>query len=104
MTLYLRKNVTKYLDRLNEPYKSQITTALVKLEKEPPEGDIKPMSGQPGRFRLRIGNYRALFHIKNNCIVISHIDLRGQIYKKRTGGENDRGNFTKRIGKAALHH
>ena len=87
MILYLRKNVTKYLDRLNEPYKSLITNALVNLEEEPPKGDIKPMAGQPGRFRLRIGNYRALFHIKNNYIVISHIGPRGQVYKKENRGK-----------------
>ena len=83
MTVYLRKAVTKYLDRLNEPYKSQITDALVNLENDPPEGDIRPVVGQPGRFRLKIGNYRALFHIENNYIVISHIDPRGQVYKKK---------------------
>ena len=83
MIVYLRKNATKYLDRLNEPYKSQITTALKDLEKEPSEGDIIPMVSQPGRFRLKVGNYRALFHIENHYIVISHIEPRGQVYKKK---------------------
>ena len=86
MTLYLRKPATKYLNRLNEPYKSHVISALKELEEEPPEGDIVPMAGQPGKFRLKIGNYRALFHIEGNKIVVSHIVPRGQAYKKKTRG------------------
>ena len=83
MDVYLRKTAAKYLDRLNEPYKHHIITALKDLEKKPPEGDIRPMEGQPGRFRLKAGNYRALFHTENSYIVVSHIEPRGQAYKKK---------------------
>ena len=86
MQVFLHHTADKYLDRLSEPYKGQIITALADLEKEPPEGDIRPMAGQPDRFRLKVGNFRALFHIENNSIVVSHIAPRGQAYKKKTRG------------------
>jgi len=73
----------KYLKRLNEPDKGHIKTALQGLEKEPPDGDIKPISGQSGTFRLKIGNYRAIFRYKENYIFVTHLDPRGQVYNKK---------------------
>jgi mRNA interferase RelE/StbE len=87
MIVHLRKTATKYLDSLNKADRERISAALINLEKEPPQGDIKTMKGQPGRFRLRVGSYRALFHIENGNIVISHIESRGQAYKKKNRGK-----------------
>ena len=33
-------------------------------------------------FRLRIRNYRALFHMDNECIYVEEIGPRGEIYKR----------------------
>ena len=43
------------------------------------------MSGKANFFRLRIGDYRALFTIENEILIIIVINIgsRGQIYKKR---------------------
>ena len=87
MIVYLRKTATKYLDSLNKADRDRINTALINLEKEPPQGDIEKMTDQPGRFRLRVGSYRALFHIENNNIVIYNIEPRGQAYKKKNRGK-----------------
>jgi len=78
----LSPKAAKFLERLNEPAKGRIKAALVKLEQEPPQGDIKAMVGQEG-FRLRVGRYRALLIIKNDIIVVTDMGLRGQIYKGR---------------------
>jgi mRNA interferase RelE/StbE len=76
----------KYLDRLNTSDRDRIEDAIEGLEKEPPEGDIKPVSGQRGYFRLRVGGYRLLFRINEKGILITHIDPRGQAYKKKNRG------------------
>jgi mRNA-degrading endonuclease RelE of RelBE toxin-antitoxin system len=76
----------KYLERLNEPDKGRVKTALAGLEKEPPEGDIRPVTGQAGYFRLKIGSYRALFRYKDRDIFVTHIDPRGQSYNKKNKG------------------
>jgi mRNA-degrading endonuclease RelE of RelBE toxin-antitoxin system len=39
------------------------------------------MSGQKCEYRLRVGNYRLLFKIAEDAILIYDIGLRGQIYK-----------------------
>jgi mRNA-degrading endonuclease RelE of RelBE toxin-antitoxin system len=54
------------------------------LEKEPPEGDIRPYKGSPGFLRLKVGNYRAIFKFEDNSILVTHIEPRGQAYTKKT--------------------
>ena len=76
----------KYLNRLNADDRDRIDDAIEGLEKEPPEGDIRPLKGQPGFFRLRVGSYRLLFRINEKGILITHIDPRGQVYNKKNKG------------------
>ena len=80
MNTVLSPQAAKYLKRLNEPDKSRIIKALKKLELEPPQGDIKNLIGRDG-YRLRVGDYRALFDVENNTIIIHAIAPRGQAYK-----------------------
>ncbi len=81
MNTVLSPQAAKYLKRLNEPDKSRIIKALNKLELDPPQGDIKSLSGEEG-YRLRVGGYRVLFGIKLNTIVITNIAPRGDVYKR----------------------
>ena len=47
-----------------------------------PKGDIKPLKGSQGSYRLREGNWRIIFSwINNEQIFVEKIDLRGQVYK-----------------------
>jgi mRNA interferase RelE/StbE len=87
MNVFVHHIPAKYIDRLNEPDKSRLENAIDGLEKEPPEGDIMPFSGQKGMFRLKIGRYRILFRYRDNDILITHIDPRGQAYSKKNEGK-----------------
>ena len=83
MRLFLNKVPDKYLKRLSEPDKGRIKNVLNGLKKEPPQGDITPIIGQPGFFRVRVGNYRILYKIENGIIFVTHITSRGQAYNKK---------------------
>jgi mRNA interferase RelE/StbE len=83
MNVILHPKAGKFLKSLNEPNKTRIVVGLEKLSKDPPQGDIKPLSGGSGEYRLRIGDYRLLFKIHDNKILVLEIGLRGQIYKGR---------------------
>ena len=87
MTVLLHPIPEKYLNRLNEPDKSRIKAALYNIGKEPQEGDIIPVTGQPGHFRVRAGSYRLLYRIKDDAIFVTHIDPRGQVYSKKNKGK-----------------
>ncbi|MCL2186662.1 MAG: type II toxin-antitoxin system RelE/ParE family toxin [Treponema sp.] len=83
MTVLLRPVAAKYFERLSATDKERFRNAFNDLAKEPPEGDIKTLKGWNGYFRLRIGGYRVLFRIEDDIIIITNIDSRGQVYKKK---------------------
>jgi len=87
MNVLLRPIAARYFNRLSTTDKNRFQAAFANLSKEPPEGDITTLTGQPGYFRLRVGSYRALFRIENNTIFVTNIDPRGQVYKKKNRGE-----------------
>jgi mRNA-degrading endonuclease RelE of RelBE toxin-antitoxin system len=84
VVVLLHHTAEKYLDRLNAADRDRFDVAFTALGKEPPEGDIKLYKGNPGFLRLIVGNYRAIFKIANNSIVVTHIEPRGQVYTKKT--------------------
>jgi mRNA-degrading endonuclease RelE of RelBE toxin-antitoxin system len=71
---------------MNEPTKSRLAKALQGLGKEPPEGDITPLVVQNEHWRLRKGGMRILYKIENGTIFVTHIESRGQAYKKGNRG------------------
>jgi len=83
MIVLIRPIAARYFERLNTADKNRIRAAFANLSKEPPEGDIKPLVGQSGYFRLRVGSFRALFRIEDDTIIVTNIDPRGQAYKSR---------------------
>jgi mRNA interferase RelE/StbE len=86
MQVLLRPVAMKYLERLGKQDKGRIKAAFEDLSKEPPEGDIRPITGRKGYFRLRIGDFRALYRVEDDTIFVTNIDPRGQIYKKKNRG------------------
>jgi mRNA interferase RelE/StbE len=84
MRVKLHKSAEKYLNRLQSSDRDRFDDAITELEKEPPQGDIRPYEGSKEILRLRVGNYRALFKYEGNFILITHIEPRGQAYKKKT--------------------
>lgn len=48
--------------------------------------DVRPIVGQPGCFRLRVGNWRVIFHREGDPerIVITWIGPRGDAYRAGT--------------------
>ena len=81
MRFKLTTDAKKYLDTQDKITVRRIYEALRALAKQPPEGDIKPLTGQGNIKRLRIGGYRILFEIKGNHVIINKIAPRGEAYK-----------------------
>lgn len=81
--LIYRKDVIKFLSKQEMVVQKRIAKGLGGLLEIPPIGDIKPMKGYHGLYRLRIGTYRILFEISHTekIIYIQAIDFRGGIYK-----------------------
>jgi len=84
MKVFLHRSADKYLNRLQPADRDRFNAAFEDLEKEPPEGDIRPYKASPGALRLTVGNYRAIFEFVGDHILVTHIEPRGQAYTKKT--------------------
>jgi mRNA interferase RelE/StbE len=81
--LIYRKETVKFLAKQEKAVQERISLGLKGLLEIPPAGDIKPMKGYKGLYRLRVGTYRILFEIDHmeRIVYILAIDSRGNIYK-----------------------
>ena len=63
--------------------KTQQTRILNALNRLPDSGDIKPLQGSNGVYRLRVGDYRILYTVDHDVLTVYVIEIgnRGQIYK-----------------------
>jgi mRNA interferase RelE/StbE len=77
--VFLLKKAQKNLEKF--PDRERIREHLRKLENFPEYGDLVRIDD--AIYRLRIGNYRALFKVyeEEGIIVVVKIDVRGRIYK-----------------------
>ncbi len=79
-TINIAKKAQKFINKLDDAHQKRILNAIYRL---PDTGDIKPMQGQPGLFRLRVGSYLILYTIDHGKLIIFVVDAgnRGDVYK-----------------------
>lgn len=58
------KKAVKFISKQPKPQKERLFKAIYKL---PESGDIKVMQGESGFFRLRVGDYRVIYTVNDNC-------------------------------------
>lgn len=76
-TVYSRAAV-KAINGMDRATKQRIKAGIEKI----PQGDIKPLKGSPGTYRLRVGDWRILFsYPEENTILVEKIGPRGGVYK-----------------------
>ena len=78
--ILFEKPAQKFILKQPLPQRQRILSAISKL---PGEGDRKPLQGHPGYYRLRVGEYRIIYTIENDCPIvrITKAGNRGDIYK-----------------------
>jgi len=70
----LRKRAIKALEKINEPYYSNIKDAIYNLADNPrPKGYIK-LKGRDG-YRIRVADYRIIYEIFDNILIVDVIDI-----------------------------
>ena len=78
MEISYAKAAVKVINGMDKATKQRVRTAIEKI----PAGDIKPLKGSNGSFRLRVGSWRILFsYPEYNIILIEKIGPRGDVYK-----------------------
>ncbi|MBG9794830.1 plasmid stabilization protein [Paenibacillus dendritiformis] len=81
--LIYHKEALKFIAKQEKSMQERIAEGLKGLLVVPPVGDIRPMKGNFGLYRLRIGTYRVIFEIDHDekIIFVRAVGSRGDIYK-----------------------
>jgi mRNA interferase RelE/StbE len=80
MKIEIRKSAIKDLKNIPQPFKSKIENAIIKLKDFPDIPNIKKLTNFEPAYRLRVGNYRILFDIVEEKIVIGRVLHRQNSY------------------------
>ena len=73
MQIEIRKSAIKDLKQISEPYKTKIHNKILELKKFPNLQNIKKLTNFEPAYRLRIGDYRVLFDVENELIIIGRV-------------------------------
>lgn len=79
--VYTRK-AEKDIKKLDPAIKRQIGKAILKLQHNPLDRSEKLTEPKIGTYRFRIGDYRVVFDIEGNDIVVLRVGHRREIYKR----------------------
>jgi len=78
MEIRYSKVAVKAINGMDKATKQRIKAGIEKL----PIGDIRPLQGSKGSYRLRVGDWRILFsYPEDDIILIEKIGPRGGVYK-----------------------
>lgn len=78
MEVSYARAAVKVINGMDKATKQRIKSAIEKI----PAGDIKPLRGSSGSYRLRVGGWRILFsYPEDGIILIEKVGPRGDVYK-----------------------
>ena len=80
--LVYTRRAFKDIRKLSHNIKKRIKLSLEKLQKNPFARSIKLVDESLGQYRYRIGDYRVIFDIHGQDIVILSVGHRREIYRK----------------------
>ncbi|MFZ3166997.1 MAG: type II toxin-antitoxin system RelE/ParE family toxin [Candidatus Methanoperedens sp.] len=79
--IFLSTEAAKFLKNLDKEDKYRIVEKLKLLENGPFSLPYKKIKGRENTYRIRIGDFRAIYSIRGNEIRVLKIGLRKGIYK-----------------------
>jgi mRNA interferase RelE/StbE len=79
--IVLTSKAVKDLEKLDQKTKQRIIATLNENKSDPVTHAIKLTNPKLGTYRFKIGDYRVIFDIDGNAIVILRIGHRKSIYK-----------------------
>jgi mRNA interferase RelE/StbE len=77
------KRAVKDIERLNPSVKNRIGVALIRFRENPLKYSSKLTNSPLGGYRFRIGDYRVIFDLVGDQIVILRVGDRKDIYKRK---------------------
>ena len=72
------------LKRLDESARRRILAAIAALAEDPRPAGAEMLSGSEGLFRIRVGDYRVIYAIEDDCLIVLvlHVGHRREVYRR----------------------
>ena len=80
MKIVIRSSAKKDLKSISEPFKTKIEKKILELKKFPNLTNIKKLTNFEPAYRYRIGDYRVLFDIEDDNLIIGRVLHRKESY------------------------
>jgi len=80
--LIFSRKAEKFIKNLNKNEKNRFKKVFEKLLENPYSYPYKKIKGKERMYRIRVGDYRILYTIEENAIIVLKIDTREKVYKK----------------------
>lgn len=80
--LLYTKTAAKDIQKLDRVVKKRLKKKLEEYSQDPVSHAKRPTNTLIGTYRFRIGNYRVVFDIEGNTMVILRVGHRSEIYRK----------------------
>lgn len=79
----LTRDALRALAKLDKPVRRRIQGAIDKLADEPRPAGMIALRGVPGAFRVRVGDYRVIYALHDDRLLIVVIDIghRRDVYR-----------------------
>ena len=76
------KRASKDLENLDPQVRQRVIRKRYILEREPARGpNIKRLKGYPNRYRLRVGDWRLVYEIEGDLVIVVGIMHRSDAYR-----------------------
>jgi mRNA interferase RelE/StbE len=72
--VFIKPGAMKTLERINEPYYSNIKAAINSLINNPRPHGCKKLKGRDG-FRIRVGDYRIIYNVFDKILVVDVVAI-----------------------------
>jgi mRNA interferase RelE/StbE len=79
----ITRDALRALAKLDKPVRRRVQVAIDGLGENPRPSGVIAMQGLRGAYRLRVGNYRMIYTVDDNRLVVLVVDLghRREIYR-----------------------
>ncbi len=82
MKIEIRKSAIKDLRRIDKTLKKNIHSKILELKDFPKIKSIKKLTNFEPSYRLRIGDYRILFDVLDDTVIVGRVLHRKESYNK----------------------
>ncbi|MEA3223221.1 MAG: type II toxin-antitoxin system RelE/ParE family toxin [Thermodesulfobacteriota bacterium] len=76
------RRATKDIQELDPKIKKRIGKVLLRYEENPSANAVRLVNSELGTYRFRIGDYRVIFDLEGDEIVILRVGHRSDIYRR----------------------